>query len=327
MSLSSKHFFGLKAYQAQRGNSRTRSRCTRIGLERLEQRDVMSVVPFIPGVITPSGTVQVNPTTLVNHSPAIPVSFPLPSSISSPFRETRPVGAKTIGPLQGVAGQSGNLYVQLSNPDSHMRTVTLSPKVIPVGVSMSPVTVNLGPNATVNARLHFNVDKSAPLIQNKPLAVVYDVNDGTGHGQTGSTKATIVPATTRFSRDWSDYKIDFKSWVEISANGDWHWHADLHDNSLWYGDNYAAAISMKGSTGVFTVTKQGTLGAKFSGPAVNSTIDEKGHDIWIYDNYFDIVNNSVSFSSKVDADFVQLLKAVGDDAIQSGKYIYNIVSR
>jgi hypothetical protein len=291
MSLSSKRYFGLATYQAQRGNRRTRGHRTIIGLERLEQRDVMSVIPFIPGVITPCGAVRVNPTTLVNYSPPMSVSFPLPSSISAPFHGTHPVGAKTIGPLQGVAGQSGDLYVQLSNPDSHMRTVTLSPKVLPVGVSMSPVTVNLGPNATVNARLHFNVEKSAPLIRGEPRAFVYNVNDGTGYGQTGSTSATIVAAITLFSRDWSDYKIHFKSWVEISANGDWHWHAHLHDNSLWYGDNYAAAISMKGSTGVFTVTKQGALGAKFSGPAVNGTIDEKGNDRWIADNYFDIVNN------------------------------------
>jgi hypothetical protein len=108
-------------------------------------------------------------------------------------------------------------------------------------------------------------------------------------------------------------KIDMQDGsLTVSRDGTWQFTGSVHDNSTWYGDNYAIAFVFNGLG--HGGGAEGSLGAKYSGPPVNGTFNVGGKDPWIAANYNQIyLTNTLHTTLHVDGDFGQLAGAVWDD--------------
>jgi hypothetical protein len=101
-------------------------------------------------------------------------------------------------------------------------------------------------------------------------------------------------------------KVDFNGGtVLVRQDGYWQFYGSLHDNSTWYGDNYVVGFTI-GDTGRY-FAHGGSLGAKFSGPAVNATFDVHGVDPWIQQNWDLVVSSQIHYKLHVEGNPAALL--------------------
>lgn len=124
----------------------------------------------------------------------------------------------------------------------------------------------------------------------------------------------IVTRTWHFN-DFGAGKIDVHSMtLTFSNNGVWTWTANLHDNSTFYGDNYAIGFAFNG-LGHGQATS-GSLGAKIFGPSVDGTVNMSGTDAWLADNFFLVGAKGAMCHLHVSGDIGQLLGGLLDDLLK-----------
>jgi hypothetical protein len=112
--------------------------------------------------------------------------------------------------------------------------------------------------------------------------------------------------------------------LTFSSNGAWHWTAALHDDSTFYGDNYAIGFAFN-HLGHGAATS-GSLGASLSGPSQNGTVDMSGTDAWLAGNYAAAVNASATCSLKVSGDIGQLFSGILSDLGQAAGDVLQFLS-
>ena len=132
----------------------------------------------------------------------------------------------------------------------------------------------------------------------------------TQHGGAVVTRKIVTNTWT-----WNDFgagKIDVHGLtLKFSNNGAWTWTGNLHDNSTFYGDNYAIGFAFNG-LGHGSATS-GSLGAKFSGPPVDGSVDMSGTDGWLADNFFLVSAKGATCHLHVSGDIWQLLGGLLND--------------
>ena len=102
--------------------------------------------------------------------------------------------------------------------------------------------------------------------------------------------------------------------LTFSSNGAWNWKAALHDDSTFYGDNYAIGFAFN-NLGHGEATS-GSLGASLSGPSADGSVNMGGMDAWLASNYAAAVNAGATCRLKVSGDVGQLLSGIVDDLEQ-----------
>ncbi len=111
--------------------------------------------------------------------------------------------------------------------------------------------------------------------------------------------------------------------VVAGSDGTWSFYGSLHDESFWYGDNYALGF-------VFGNTSHGTaftgaLGAVLDGPPVDGTFNRSGKDPWIAKNWPTVYNSGVYYHMTVAGDPGQLFSGVLDFLKKYGSEIVSLV--
>jgi hypothetical protein len=131
------------------------------------------------------------------------------------------------------------------------------------------------------------------------------------------------------SRTWqiapfSCGKVDFNGGSVIArADGTWSFYGSVHDNSFWYGDDWAMGFVF-GNTSHGALVK-GILGAEISGPAVDGTFKKSGKDPWIHQNWEAVFGSGVNYTMNVDGDLDQLFGAIVTDLEKYGSTIIQLV--
>jgi hypothetical protein len=101
-------------------------------------------------------------------------------------------------------------------------------------------------------------------------------------------------------------------------------YGSLHDESFWYGDDYALGF-------VFGHTSHGAgcvgqLGASISGPPVDGTFRKGGKDPWISQNWASVYDSGVYYKMTVTGDPKELLGEVFTFLQQYGGEIISLVT-
>jgi hypothetical protein len=104
-------------------------------------------------------------------------------------------------------------------------------------------------------------------------------------------------------------KVDFNGGsLIIRQDGGWQFYGSLHDNSFWYGDNWALGFVI-GNTGHGAVAN-GNLGGKVSGPAVDGNFNLSSSDPWITNNWQSAISSQIHYHLHVSGDIGQLVPIV-----------------
>jgi hypothetical protein len=99
-------------------------------------------------------------------------------------------------------------------------------------------------------------------------------------------------------------------------DGSWQFFGSMHDNSTWYGDNYAIGFVF-GNSGHGAGAK-GSLGAILSGGAVNGTFNVNGKDSWIEQNWQVVASGGTHAHLHVSGDLGSLINALIEDLKKYG---------
>jgi len=136
----------------------------------------------------------------------------------------------------------------------------------------------------------------------------------------------VLPGTRSWQiAPFSCGKIDCNGATVIaSADGTWSFYGSLHDESFWYGDDYALGF-------VFGHTSHGAgcvgqLGASISGPPVDGTFRKGGKDPWISQNWASVYDSGVYYKMTVTGDPKELLGEVFTFLQQYGGEIISLVA-
>jgi hypothetical protein len=146
-----------------------------------------------------------------------------------------------------------------------------------------------------------------------------------GFHLTAMALTTAVPRTATWQLNPSSAgKVDFSGGTVIAKDdGTWQFYGSLHDNSTWYGDNWSFGFVI-GGTGHGAIAS-GSLGAEFSGPAVNGSFNMAGNDPWIAANWEQVYNASIHASLRVVGDVSGLVSAVAADLKTYGPAVVELV--
>lgn len=112
-------------------------------------------------------------------------------------------------------------------------------------------------------------------------------------------------------------------WVKFTKNGFWHFHAFLHDSGTMVGDSYAIGFIVDGDGHGATMT--GTLGAKYSGPAVDNDRYISGYDPWIANNWPTILSAGFRFKLHTAPDVGSALESLIDTLIANGPQLIKLI--
>jgi hypothetical protein len=146
--------------------------------------------------------------------------------------------------------------------------------------------------------------------QSGNYALVEDQNSAVASWQLGSMSAG---------------KVDFNGGsLIIRQNGAWQFYGSLHDNSFWYGDNWALGFVI-GNTGHGAVA-QGNLGATVSGGPVDGNFNLTGTDPWITNNWQNAVSSSIHCHLHVTGDPASLVGPVISDLEKYGPTFVSLLA-
>lgn len=151
-------------------------------------------------------------------------------------------------------------------------------------------------------------------------------NLGQGYHLAALLVSEVMPSLKAWQiAPFSCGKIDCNgATVVASADGTWSFYGSLHDESTWYGDDYALGF-------VFGHTSHGTalngqLGAWASGPPVDGTFRKGGKDPWISQNWAAVYESGIYYNMTVTGDPGQLIPGVLDFLKQYGGEIIGLVA-
>ena len=214
--------------------------------------------------------------------------------------------------VQLIQGQTTNLNPVVRNDTPVAQEITVSAVSTPNGVSVPSVKVNVPANKSVTVQMGASVSTNAPDANNAPIHL--QATSKSGATSDGYVYGNIYQQFTTWTDSGSCGKIDYNHTITIGASGMVHWYGSLHDNSTWYGDDYTLAIVLhhKTSNGqTLGQTESGTLGAKYSGPAIDGSFDHITVIPDIAAHYVDYANAGYSDHIWVCGDFGQIAAPVG----------------
>ncbi len=113
-------------------------------------------------------------------------------------------------------------------------------------------------------------------------------------------------------------------WIKISSNGEWQFHAYLHDSSTWYGDSYAIGFVFENDG--HGAVMSGVLGADYSGPATNADRTISGIDPWIQGCWSKVKDMGVRFHLHVSDDPTSAFNSVLNDLKQYGPSLVTLAT-
>jgi Bacterial tandem repeat domain 1 len=148
---------------------------------------------------------------------------------------------------------------------------------------------------------------------------------GQGFHMAALLVSEILPSTRTWQiAPFTCGKVDFNGGsIVAQADGAWAFYGSVHDNSFWYGDNWALGFVFGKSGHGCTVS--GKLGAEISGPAVDGSFNKSGKDPWISQNWETVFESGIHCTMNVDPDPVQLLNGVINDLEKYGSTVVQLV--
>lgn len=222
------------------------------------------------------------------------------------------------GVLNLIQGGSTYLPVQVSNAAPKGRTVSLKGLDVSGGVNVEPQMVTLGPKETRTVNLHVTVASDA--LETRSAWMSVQASDGSVSGTCGLSTNVYLPFYT-WSIDGSCGKIDHHSDISVAGNGLWHWSGHMHDNSTWYGDDYDYLFFFGQATPDgknLGMELQGSLGAEYSGPAVDCDINVSGLNTDIKQHFGGYADHGIGWHISVADDISQILKPVAEWLVANG---------
>jgi hypothetical protein len=229
--------------------------------------------------------------------------------------------------LQLVQGKANFANATVRNDTPFKKTVSVSAIEMPNGVSVEGQTVTLAAHESRKLNFNVNVAANAPEAFNQSIHLRAISTDGLQSD--GYLYANIYLPFYTWHNSGSAGKVDVASDVTVGANGLWHWNGNLHDNSTWYGDDYVFLFYFnKPLQGKSHLGAQlsGTLGAKYSGPAVDRQFDLSGINTDIAQNYGAYVGSGYHWKLSVAGDITQILKPIGEWLVQNGVQIVTLIA-
>ena len=174
---------------------------------------------------------------------------------------------------------------------------------------MTALNVALSKNNSKHVTLTFKASPGTPTGKAMPGSI--KVTYAKDKSLTLSLQFTVRESFVEWTDGWSiTDKVKWTTKVTASSSGVWHWTAHLKDSSTWYGDAFVVGFYFNTSiNGLFPgMEEQGTLGAKYSGPATNYWIDHGGVSQKISTHWPEVYDNGVWFFGNAYGDLTAIVE-------------------